>query len=284
MKLSIETYVLHKRYGDKKAIQMLKKAGFDSIDYSFYWLEKSDENEVLGDKYREYAQRDMTCNQAHAPFALKYGCKFDDSDQEYVKLVRSIESAAVLGAESIVVHAIKTPPDVDSLAYNFEFYKSLEPYCERFGICVAIENLFWYDAKSKCNRGLPTPESLNRMVTMLQSPYFVVCIDVGHAAITGYEPQDLIRRFDNKVLKALHIHDNDYIDDMHTLPYAGRLDWKNIMCALKDIDYKGDFTFEIFAYLGRIDDELMDAALAFSAETGRHLMGMQFSECENEDS
>ena len=37
MKLSIETHVLHKRYGDEKAISMLKKAGFDSIDYSYYY-------------------------------------------------------------------------------------------------------------------------------------------------------------------------------------------------------------------------------------------------------
>ena len=34
MRLSVEIYTLHQRYGDEKAIQMLKKAGFDSIDYS----------------------------------------------------------------------------------------------------------------------------------------------------------------------------------------------------------------------------------------------------------
>ena len=55
MKLSVETYILHKRYGDKKAIQMLKKAGFDSIDYSFYWLVESDE--TLGDNYQDYARK-----------------------------------------------------------------------------------------------------------------------------------------------------------------------------------------------------------------------------------
>ena len=35
MKLSVEIHVLYKRYGDEKAIEMLKKAGYDSVDYSF---------------------------------------------------------------------------------------------------------------------------------------------------------------------------------------------------------------------------------------------------------
>ena len=53
MRLSAETYVLRKRYGEWKSIEMLKKAGFDSIDYSYYWL--PEEDEALGESYREYA-------------------------------------------------------------------------------------------------------------------------------------------------------------------------------------------------------------------------------------
>lgn len=279
MRLSVETHVLHKRYGDEIAIQMLKKAGFDSIDYSFYWLEEADE--CLGEHYREYAQKIrtlleqncMTCNQAHAPFTMSYSNQFDESDPEYSRLVRSIESAAIMGADNIVVHSLKTPPAVDNFAYNLAYYKSLQPYCEKFGICIAIENLFAHDHKCRCIRGrLHTPALLHEMIAMLESPFFVVCIDVGHAALTGYEPQDIIRQFDNKTLRSLHIHDNDYLDDRHTLPYAGSLHWHEIMQALKDIDYQGDFTFEIFGYLGKIDDDFIEEALAFSAKAGRHLL------------
>jgi sugar phosphate isomerase/epimerase len=279
MKLSIETHVLHKRYGDKKAIYMLNKAGFDSIDYSYYWLDKSDE--ALGENYKEYAckvkgwleENGMTCNQAHAPFDMQYGCKFDVSEVAYLNVVRAMESASIMGADSIIVHCIEVPASEDIFEYNLEFYKSLEPYCEQFGIKVAVENLFKGDYRSKCFRGtLFTAEHLNQMITALASPYFVVCIDLGHAAITGYEPQDLIKRFDNQTLKALHVQDTDYMDDMHTLPYAGKLNWNAITVALKEINYNSDFTFEIFHYLGRIDDELIEDALAFAAKTGRHLI------------
>lgn len=279
MKLSIETCVLHKRYGDEKTIQMLKKAGFDSIDYSFYWLPQSDE--VLGEDYIAYAHKvramldenEMTCNQAHAPFDLGYGKSFDVSEPEYAKIVRAMESAAIMGAECIIVHALEVPASVDIFAYNLAYYQSLKPYCEKFGIRVAVENLFRGDYKSKCMRGtLFTPEHLNQMIKELDSPYFVVCVDLGHAALTGYEPQDLIKRFDNQTLKALHVQDTDYIDDMHTLPYAGKLNWDGITGALKEIGYNADLTFEIFHYLGRIDDEMMEDTLAFAARTGRHLI------------
>ena len=279
MKLSIETCVLHKRYGDEKAIQMLKKAGFDSIDYSFYWLPESDE--VLGKDYIAYAHKvrtmldenSMTCNQAHAPFDFGYGRPFDVSDPEYLKIVKALESASIMGADSIIVHAIEVPASDDIFAYNLKYYQSLKPYCEKFGIKIAVENLFRGDYKSKCMRGtLYTPEHLTQMIKELDSPYFVVCVDLGHAALTGYEPQDLIRRFDNQTLKALHVQDTDYIDDMHTLPYAGKLNWDGITEALKAIGYNGDLTFEIFNYLTRIDDEMMEDTLAFAAKTGRHLI------------
>lgn len=279
MRLSVEIYTLHKRYGDEKAIQMLKKAGFDSIDYSFYWLDESDE--ALGENYQEHARRvkqlldknEMTCNQAHAPFTLRYGDVFDSSNIEYVKLLRSIEAAAIMGAENIVVHSINVPVGVDIFEYNYEFYKKLEPYCEKFGICIAIENLFRNDAKSNCKRGrLHTPEQLNQMIASLQSKWFVVCVDVGHAAVTGYEPDEYIRCFNNHTLRALHIHDNDYISDRHTLPYTGSFEWNKIMNALKDIKYSSDFTLEIVSYLAKIDDEFMHEALSFAAKVGRQLI------------
>ena len=40
MKLSIETYVMRHRFGDIKAIEMISKAGFDALDYSYYWVDE----------------------------------------------------------------------------------------------------------------------------------------------------------------------------------------------------------------------------------------------------
>jgi len=281
MKLSMDTFNLQIRYGDEKAIQMMKKAGFDCIDYTFGLHEVEDENRILGDSYLEHAykvreildQNEISCNQAHAPFRVQYGDKFDETEKEYLKVVRAMEAASIMGAPYIVVHAIKVPDSEDVFSYNYEYYKSLEPYCEKFGIRVAIENLFKRDERSKCIRGrFYTAEQLNGMIEKLNSSWFVVCIDLGHAGLTGYEPQDLIRRFDKQVLRTLHVHDTEYTEDSHTLPYAGKFDWKQIAHALKDIGYEGDMTLEIFRYFEHVDDDFMEDALEIAVKTGRHLI------------
>lgn len=281
MKLSVELSALTVKFGDYKAAELAKDAGFDAIDYSYYW---DGENEtVLGDGYREYAKNlrahldkiGIACNQAHAPFSLKYGCAFDTSDKNYLWLVHSIESAAILGAKNIIVHSLAVPQGVDFEAYNLKYYKSLVPYCEKFGIHVSVENLFSYDSKRHYYKGrLGSPEELNRMVEKINSPWINACVDIGHAALTGYEPEDFIAKMSSNVLKALHVHDNNYLADSHIIPYTGELNWDAIMKSLKNIGYDGELTFEIFCYLKKFPDVLVPDALKLAVSIGRHLISV----------
>ena len=280
MKLSVELYTLSKRFGDCEAIKLTKKCGFDAIDYSYYW---DKEKEVLGENYREFAQNirkcleenDMYCNQAHAPFSFAYENKMDISDEKYLWLVRSLESAAILGAENIVVHSVNVPTGVDFEEYNTLFYKSLVKYCEKFKIHIAVENLFSIDTKRKCVKGkIGTAEELNRIVKKIDSPWVVACVDIGHAALTGNEPENFIEQMSSNTLKSLHVQDNDYVSDRHTVPYLGELNWTAIMQSLKRIEYAGDLTFEIFNYLKRFPDELIPEALRFAASVGRYLISI----------
>jgi len=279
MKLSVDTLFFHKRYGDEKMIQMLADAGFDGVDYSYCGLNEDDE--VLGEHYREAAYKvrwllddsGLVCCQAHAPLSMQYGHAFDVSVDGYRKIVRAMEAASILGADCIVVHALKVPEDIDDFIYNLGYYKSFEPYCEKFGIRIAIENIHKYHEKRKSAIGrFNTPEVLYQLLDALDSKWYAVCVDVGHAAISGPEPEELIRGLDNRVLRCLHIHDNDYQSDQHTLPYIGDLNWENITSALKEIGYRGAFSFECINYFKRFDDVMMPDALAFAVKTGRHLI------------
>ena len=48
MKLSIETYAIREKVGDEQAIRLLKAAGFDGIDYSFYYTPTTPPSRVRG--------------------------------------------------------------------------------------------------------------------------------------------------------------------------------------------------------------------------------------------
>ncbi len=285
MKLSMETYNLVKRFGEKKAIQMIKDAGFDSLDYSFYWLDDEIKKEVFGIDYLKHAKElrsflddiGITCNQAHASFDFSIDRDTMDMENEnYSNIVKSLEIASVLGADNIIVHAIR-PKDGESVfETNFKFYKSFEPYLQRFKIHLAIENLFGapYDAEAKRYMGnsFDRPELMKEIIEKLDSEWFVCCIDVGHATLTGIEPQDHIRGMDNKLLKAVHIQDNDGNQDRHWLPYVGNINWDEVASSLKDIKYDGDITLEIFNFLKKYDDELIPEVLRFAEKTGRYIL------------
>lgn len=281
MNLSVELYSVTKHFGDHKAVELIKQAGFDAIDYSYYYEKECEE--ILGENYKEYAREfrayldrsGISCNQAHAPFTFQYGMSLDVSEEKYLHIVRSMESAAILGAKNIVVHAVTVPEDVDFEAYNIEYYKSFIPYCEAFNIHVAVENLFSRDPKRHRLVGkLGSPKELNRIIKKIDSPWIVACVDVGHAALTGYEPEDFISRVDPGILKCLHIQDNDYLDDRHMLPYLANLNWSAVMTALKKCGYEGELTFEIVKYLQKFPPELIPDALKFAAVIGKHLISI----------
>ncbi|MBR7161058.1 MAG: sugar phosphate isomerase/epimerase [Clostridia bacterium] len=284
MKLSIENYAIRKKTGDLEAFRMIKNAGFDCVDMSYYWTEEN--SPLLNDGYREYAAKlrhhldaiGLFCNQAHAPFDLKAGEAFDLSCPAYRAIVRSMESAAILGAKTIVVHSLSAAVNdrvVFDKEYNLSFYRSLLPYCEAFGIKVAVENLFQRDPKRGGYVGkLGTPRELCAFVRELDSPFFVACVDIGHAALTGNEPEEFCAEMDGTLLQALHVQDGDYRRDAHTLPFLGTFRWDAIMKALKKIGYQGELTFEVFLYLANIPKELLPHALAFTHQTGNHLRAL----------
>ncbi len=106
MKLSMETYALRERFGDKKATALIKDAGFDAVDYSYCRFSKSTDGsvnlgeQVLGDGYIEYAKElraymdsiGIKCNQVHVPFASEYGEKFCGSELDWKEIISALKA------------------------------------------------------------------------------------------------------------------------------------------------------------------------------------------------
>jgi len=283
MKISVETYGMRKLFGDEEALRVISAAGFEAVDFSFYY--GAEDYVMYTDAYGETAKHlrsvmdeaGIVCNQAHAPFSLGYGKEWNCNEPEYRKIVQSLEAAAILGAEQIVVHSIGLPEErrKEEFDYNYQFYKSLEPYAEKYGIRIAVENLFYRDSKrNRIGGRLNTPEELCAMVKALNSPWFTACVDLGHASLTGLTPEAFVAGMEPGVLKCLHVQDTDFRDDRHWLPFQGNFNWPGIMAALRSVDYDGDLTFELTRYLNTLPPELARDALVFAHRVGEHLVNL----------
>ncbi len=284
MRLVTQTDALAHTFGDEEAIRILAKAGYDGIDWSFFPMTNG-EGIWCTDEWEQHAhdlkavadECGIAIVQAHAPFPSARGEEpFDTLIVERIK--RSMAAAAIMGVEHIVVHPRQhLPYDANKEKLwqeNLDFYRSLIPTCEKYNIKICTENMWKRDPRrnyivaSMCS----LPETFNAMIDEIDSPWLVGCLDLGHCALVGIEPQDFIRAMGPKRLRALHVHDVDYLRDCHTMPFIQRLDWEAITQALADIGYEGDFTLEADAFLKPFPNELKPEASVFMAKTARYLM------------
>lgn len=199
---------------------------------------------LAGENYVEFTKKlkqigldnGIVCNQSHAPFPTN--CP---EIRSYFK--RAIECTAIAGGNICIIH-----PDNDlSAEKNAEIYFELLPFAKEHGVKIATENMWnWNSEKNESSfAACATSEDFNKHLDAVNDPFFVACLDIGHAEMrgSGSGAVNMIRALGNR-LQALHVHDNDGWRDLHYLPFTCSIDFKSIVKALKDINYGGYFTLE----------------------------------------
>lgn len=284
MLVSCPTELLDTRLGGiDKAIMLLADAGFDAYDLSLCDI-RDTSHWPLGENWREEIERlravadqcGIICNQSHAPFPSSVGDAEQDA-QIFERIVRAMEAAAMLGAKIIVVHPKQHLCYAENIQklfeMNIEFYKSLIPYCEKFGIKVAAENMWQFNDLSKhpidstCSRA----NEFCSYIDAINSEWIVGCLDIGHVSLIGADISEFIKKMGKERIKALHIHDTDFVRDLHTLPYLHNINYEEVTAALREIGYEGDITFEANAFFNKLPDALLRSGAQFMCEVGRHL-------------
>lgn len=105
---------------------------------------------------------------------------------------------------------------------------------------------------------------------------FGFCFDVGHANILGKNLYQAVVTLGDR-LKILHIHDNDGISDLHTMPYTFMrswnglsTDWDGFLRGLRDIHYTGVLSFETSRCMEGFPRELHPSVLKLTADIGKY--------------
>ena len=98
---------------------------------------------------------------------------------------------------------------------------------------------------------------------------FTVCLDIGHVALCGREPEDAIRIIGRDRLGCIHAHDVDYISDLHVLPGTSKINWDAVARALGEIDYRGSFNMEADRFFDGFMEEHFPTVAKFMADTAR---------------
>ncbi len=285
MRLSTTTGITRNLFSHKETIKILADAGFDAYDISLTEMKPGSSSPFFKDTYLEYAKelRDfadsigIVCNQAHAPFHSTSGDEKADAEM-FRSIVRSMEVAAVMGADIIVVHPVQhlcyAEYREELFEMNIDFYNRLIPYAEKFGIKIATENMWqWFSEEhtptdSVCSRS----KEFCALIDAIGSEWVTGCLDIGHVSLMGADIPDFIKAMGNKRLLALHVHDTDFKADLHTAPFMANIDYMAAAHALGEIGYKGDFTFEATNFTKHMPKEFIPTGVKFLCDIGRFLM------------
>lgn len=281
MKLSSQTEYISARCDDFTAVKMICEAGFDAIDYSMFAMQ-DDDNILNTPAYKEHVLElkklaesyGKHFNQAHAPFpTIRVG---DDKYNETIlpKIKRAIEISGILEVENIVVHPVFF--EENKKEKNIEMYLSLLEDAKAAGVKIALENMF---GKKNPETGRQTPnvcslgEEFADFYDALPSEYFSCCVDIGHCALVGDTPENILRIMGDRVA-CLHVHDNDTYDDWHFPPFTLDLNWTEIAKALADINYQGYITLEADNILADIPTDLYPAMLNYMYQAAKKVGDM----------
>jgi sugar phosphate isomerase/epimerase len=122
-----------------------------------------------------------------------------------------------------------TPPKYNEIGLNR--IKEIVDYAEKYDIKVAFEN-----GRVK--------GYLEYVLSNIKNNNAGVCYDSGHCHVF-FDDDFNFKLFKGRIF-AVHLHDNDKSDDQHLLPFDGTIDWNLTIKKLKEAEYNGPITFEMF--------------------------------------
>ena len=292
--ISVQLGGVVERFGVEESYRMIREAGFDAVDvnplpiltgaeiraYKRSPVLDMDEKEILSvfAPYREAAEKYGLVNfQAHAPYP---SCMpHDAAYSEYLLqgLGKVIGGCAAMGCHRLVIHPffyayedMLTPQAEWDL--NLQSYTRLIPFAQRHSVTICLENMFTRHRgklySACCSDMAFTCRLIDELNQRAGRRLFGFCLDTGHLLLVGKDVKQTMLQLGDR-LEALHIHDNDGVNDQHLLPYTGILDWDRFVEGLRESGYSKPLNFETHGGMDRFDPALAPAALRLIAQTGR---------------
>ncbi|MCQ6563531.1 sugar phosphate isomerase/epimerase family protein [Paenibacillus mendelii] len=165
--------------------------------------------------------------------------------QEGIAVVRKqVELAEAMGIDTVlVVPGVVNEDTTYQQCYDTSSrsIRELVPYAASKGVCLAIENVW--------NKFLYSPIEMAAFIDQFQSPFVQSYFDVGNVLAVGY-PDQWIQVLGHRIRR---VHVKDYNPQVGTLDgfvplLSGKVNWKKVREALKDIGYTDTVTAELTPY------------------------------------
>lgn len=243
----------------ERAFEEAAEVGFDGLEIMV-------SNETMTQdpvKLRELSEQyRLPVMSIHAPVLLLTHFVWGRDPQ--VKLERTAELAAAVGASTVVVH----PPFRWQANYAKDFLKIVRQTESSYGVDIAVENMFpWRAAGKNIKAYAPGPDPREMDCDH-------VTLDFSHAALSGVDSRDFVRDVGER-LTHIHLCDGSgpigegQIFDEHLLPGRGTQPIAEVLRGLADAGWTGAIAAEVNTRKAKNETErkaLLRETLEFARE------------------
>lgn len=218
----------------EKEFDELQKNGISDIEFSM--TQDYDNVKKLSEKFG------INIWSQHLPFGPFEELEISSFDKDLrkstiEKFSEMIKKGANIGIDKFVVHPSGEPIEENDreerLKYSRESLSVLADVCEKCGGVICVEDL----PRTCLGRCISDMKFLTNEDNRIK-----ICFDTNH--ITAEKPEDVIRALGDKIV-TLHVSDFDFVNERHWLPGEGKINWINVVDALKEINYNGVWMYEI---------------------------------------
>ena len=252
MKNKIGATAVHLSYrGLERAFIKAKDLGLDGIEwFESYGRRFRDPRRI--DRVRALSKKHNIEASFHAPYVGGWDIGRLAPEAGSQRINEMLRKCARFGARRMTLHLGSFSDDIGrekSLHNAVEAIARSLPIARGLKIRICAENsTCWHNPN---DLGVCTGD-FKFLFGRVKSPIVGLCLDVGHAHITG-NLYDLIEKFGPKLYNT-HLHDSDGTDDNHLAPGQGTINWNRLFIALIKAEYKGYLNFEFSVKTGAYPD------------------------------
>lgn len=217
----------------KERLKMIKEAGFDGV--SIWWEdEKAFDREKKEEIPTLVRSTGLYLENIHLPYHLSNDLWSVDREvrERVLEVYRGwLYDASFFEVPIVVIHMSEGPTLPGPLSTGFSSLEELLDVAESLGLLLAVEN-------TRCT------EYLGDLFREMGGDHLGLCYDSSHDQLEG-ERGEILEDFAPYILTT-HLSDNGGEEDNHWLPGEGMVDWEKTMSSLKENQYKGYLSMEVF--------------------------------------
>ncbi len=253
----------------RQRIELIKSAGFGS---TFIWWGEKEKAFRGGMRHRmPNTVRDagLILESIHVPYE---DCNdlWSDSASARENIVKQhiswLSDCAKHEIPTMVMHVTRGTDHDLSDRHGINSIERILGVAEDLSVTLAIENT-------------RQTELVDFILSEIESQYLGFCYDSSHDWLYSDNPTRILEKWGGRLV-ALHLSDNDGVEDRHWLPHEGVIDWESLAKVFPRETFSGCLTLEVVPREGTTD--LPEAFLAKAYERISRI-GKLLTGCEASD-